>query len=77
MSDITVWYRWNPSKNKWQFNHISEGYNKEQIAPISVDDKVTKSWKNSKWKAYASQLIDRKVQPHETPDDMSSDADSD
>jgi len=62
---ITVWERQNRQKDGsmiWKHNHISDGYNENQIEPKSINDNQKKLWKGAKWRSFKAFLNDGKVE---------------
>jgi len=47
---VTVWKRYN--NEKYEHNHISNGFFEDENKPTPINDLQMKKWKNAKWKKY-------------------------
>jgi hypothetical protein len=57
---ITCWYRFIHKKNKFEFNHIQNGWN-ELLEPKPQNEQQAKDWKGARWKKTLGILKDGKV----------------
>ena len=60
MQSITIWKRFNEKKQKYEHNHIEDGYLTEDT-PIARSDEQVKAWDNSYWRKKFRYLKDGKV----------------
>ncbi|MGD9158303.1 MAG: hypothetical protein PVG39_07855, partial [Desulfobacteraceae bacterium] len=61
---ITVWERHTRQKDgswKWEFNHISNNFDKKLYMPKAVSTVQEKAWSNAKWRSSKAYLIGCKV----------------
>jgi len=74
---ITIWYRFNfisgtitlPGRiikiEKWEHNHISDGWDENQHIPKSCTEQQKNAWKKIKWKKIKGELRNGKVFKYE------------
>lgn len=55
-TEITLWYR--KGKKGLSYNHYSDGFDKDQLYPISVSEDQKKAWKGCEWSGTKAFLID-------------------
>jgi hypothetical protein len=65
MKAITVWERFYPDTNTWQFNHIADNHT-ELGAPIAISDLQKSAWKNATWRAHHAHLVGNVVKGYHT-----------
>jgi len=57
---ITVWQRFNPKKNAWEHNHVSEGWGNGDF-PTPKSELQKKSWPKGVWKKKFGYLTDNTI----------------
>ncbi len=58
---ITVWERQNEHSGEWEHNHISDGYEENQVQPTPNGSVQKKSWPNGKWRKFKARLVNNTV----------------
>ena len=59
--EITIWERWIKEEKKFKHNHISYGYDKNELILNSIFKHQSKVWKNAKWRKFKGYLEGGKV----------------
>lgn len=49
MKPVTLWYRYDPEKEIWNYNHLEYGHSTE-TAPAPNCDYQRRAWKNGIWR---------------------------
>jgi hypothetical protein len=58
---ITVWERYNRNSEKWEHNHISDGFNEIEETPAPKSNVQKKSWAGGEWRKKKAHLEGLKV----------------
>ena len=61
MKTITIWERFNLNSEKWDHNHISEGFSEDDSEPAPKSETQRRSWKGAQWRRTRGRLEDGAV----------------
>lgn len=56
---VTVWYRWNEKKKRWEHNHYENGWSEENTPNPSSDEQQV--WLKCKWRSELRWLINHQI----------------
>jgi hypothetical protein len=61
LKEITMWERYNGNAERWEHNHISDGFDPDLHEPKAVNKEQEKSWMGAEWQKFKAYLDGNKV----------------
>lgn len=61
MPIVTIWERYNENTERWEHNHIANGYSAKDTEPTSSNTLQKKSWGTAKWRSSAATIDEHYV----------------
>ncbi len=58
---ITVWERYNQKLDKWEHNHISDGFSESEEDPVPNSKLQKRSWPGGIWRKFKAHLEENSV----------------
>ena len=56
---VTIWER--KIKGKWRHNHISDGYDPAEMAPVAINKQQEKAWAGAEWRGSLGELVENEL----------------